>query len=70
MTADQLEIGKVYVVTLDDCCIKGAFESRLLGVDVNPELDFDSYSGATLTFENGVSLNTFGGCSFEEKVAV
>lgn len=72
MTADQLEVGKVYAVKLDDCCIKGTFESRLVEiiVDAEPGCEFDSYSGATLTFENGVSLDTFGGCGFEEKFGV
>lgn len=69
MNATQLQVGKTYVVELSDCCIIGGFTSKLLSIEVDEDCKtkgYDSYSGATLTFENGVYLDTFGGCSFDE----
>lgn len=49
------EVGKVYRVTLEDCCIGGEFQSRLT---------FRDEDG--MVFENGVTLHEWNGCEFEE----
>lgn len=65
-----IEKGKLYEVTIDDCCVEGKFKARLTsvkGYNSNSELvEIDEFKyGSTLIFDNGVTLECNGGVSLE-----
>jgi hypothetical protein len=44
-----MEIGKTYLVTIDDCCVWGEFTSKL--IDINEDENY--------IFENGVRIGGY-----------
>ncbi len=50
MRIEDLKIGKIYKVTIDDCCVQGYFVSKLIN-KIAPKTEFDS---TEYHFENGV----------------
>jgi len=58
----ELEVDRVYIVNIDDCCVSGGFASRLKEVKIDK--DDDQYG--TIEFYNGVFLDTFWGCQIVE----
>ena len=57
----DLEVGTVYKVVMDDCCVTGSFISKL-----KAKTNEGEYS--ELWFDNGVYLGNSWACKFEELV--
>ncbi len=53
MTVIEPEVGRVYRVRLDDCCVQGEFFARLMD-DTDDTFAFDN--GVVLTVTSGVIL--------------
>lgn len=67
----KIEIGAIYKVVIDDCCVRGSFTSKLIKAqDYNHDdelYDTETISyGTELTFENGVRLTAWNGVSLEK----
>lgn len=61
METHELEVGKVYKVYMNDCCVVGSFTAKLIE-KIDEDID------SKLWFENGVYLACIGGCEFREVV--
>ena len=58
----DLEVGKTYLVNIEDCCVSGDFTSKLKEKKIDKW--YEEYG--TITFENSVFLDTFWGCVITE----
>lgn len=54
MSIDDVEIGKRYKISFDDCCVQGFFTASVLSIEVIE--DFVS----SVTFDNGVTISGHG----------
>ncbi len=61
---DELVEGEVYLMRMYDCCICGEFTSRLTRKKIGYDDGSDDTAIDSLSFENGVVLSDFTGCSF------
>lgn len=64
----EIEIGKLYEVDIDDCCVRGNFTSKLIEAkDYNDDEELWDVTvleyGTELKFENGVNLTAWNGVS-------
>lgn len=69
----EIEVGKVYNVEIEDCCIQGEFTSKLITIKITDDNNVTSnldkadlyHGGQELHFENGVILYNEGGMTCE-----
>lgn len=61
----MIEVGRTYAVTLNDCCIEGAFVATLVSMREEFGEDEDT-EFPQLTFSNGVTLTNWSQAVFEE----
>lgn len=58
------QVGGMYLVEFTDCCVQGAFTSKLIAVEFDGDGDPDAY-----VFEGGRADSLWGGWTFTEVVA-
>ena len=69
MDNPKLEVGKVYHVLMEDCCVGGEFTSLLLNILDEKCIEYyASKENPILIFENGVTITKIWGCTIREKL--
>ncbi len=61
-----LQVGKTYVVTMDDCCIEGTFMAKLTVLSWDSDGPDDIHNIEEMRFNNGIVLTRAVGCVFEK----
>lgn len=56
----DVEVGRRYRVSFDDCCVAGSFEAGALLVKADNEFVY------VVNFDNGVKLTQLNGVEFQE----